>query len=292
MKKTFLKKHIKGFSLIELFIVLLIVSIFASSALNILGKKTSSEKNAETKKRLELIANAIRIYSANHSDKLPCPVVAKVDGENHKGVTLNNYGMYANLSGCESEAQYRMGFFDNEGKSVMSGLVPTATLAIPEEYQRDAWGNFISYIMYYPLKDNVKDNDTISNIKIINEQNGDNILSRTPIASEIGQTIRNCSTGSNFMVMDYNTKIPVCPVFVLISHGANGSYSWTGEREQPYRKIAGGWGETENIPATIVTGGGAFGNLDNIFADLPLSNDFDDIIVYKTKKFFSEDSLD
>jgi prepilin-type N-terminal cleavage/methylation domain-containing protein len=78
-----MREKIKGFSLIELSIVILILSVFLSTTVSFLAKKSAVDKNAITKERMERIAEALKIYfekmdlvdgdASDDDGYIPCP---------------------------------------------------------------------------------------------------------------------------------------------------------------------------------------------------------------------------
>ena len=116
-----LKKN-KGFSLIELSIVLVIVGILAGSFISTIGSRIENTRRSDTIAQLNTIRDAI-IGFASSKGRLPCP--ADTD-------TL----------GVESP--------DGGGACLQHGFIPGKTLGLRGSYNRDEllldnWGNPIRY---------------------------------------------------------------------------------------------------------------------------------------------------
>ncbi len=115
----------KGFTLIEMAIAMIIVSLlvaFASVAFSGMLRR-GYEKN--TFKDMEIIADAIAIYSQKHM-RIPCPAAPDGDGTERNSAGGTIFGQ------CRTVA-------DSEG------TVPYATLGLPQHLTRDRFGNFITY---------------------------------------------------------------------------------------------------------------------------------------------------
>lgn len=273
-----LKKFVKGFSLIELSIVILIASIFASAMIGILGKKTLVDKNAETKERMVRISEALKIYYETNN-YLPCPA-GLVDAINEK-----NFGQ-GGSDGSGSCGQATA----TDAQDVASGTVPVSELGLAPQYMFDSWGNKIVYIVDKGLATTSFDpNIHVSNI-VLHDTGGNNLVTRLPLASEIGQTYTLCD-GVSDTIDDYGVRIPDCPAFLLISHGVNGYLAYNSAGTQKLSAV--GMGSDHEVHNTPNNEGEAF---DNIFVSAPINQDtkmsdmsnyFDDILYYKSMSYFT-----
>ncbi len=274
-----------GFSLIELSIVILILSIVASAAMNVIGKKTQAEKSTATYKKLEKIAKAIKVY-VQENDSLPCPM-----GINPTP-TSGDFGLQS-ADSLEEPSKCTKWVIKSENN--MIGFIPTLTLGLPPEYMYDEWGRLITYVMSMNLLHHMNNDANISNIDIKNiNSDGEETTQMWRYAkpSEINTEVEDCiNPGSSITPLSTGELIPVCAAFVLISHGANGhgSYNFSGiELNSP---IAGDY-EVQNTPNYISKENTESINIWNMPDNNSVSTDnewgssqyFDDIIYFLSKE--------
>lgn len=105
----------KGFSLVELAVVLVIVGLLASGLMLSLGTQRESATTQEAQRQLETIREAV-IGFALANGRLPCPALS----------TLANTDSNAGRENC----------------TLQHGVVPWATLGLTES---DPWGNRFTY---------------------------------------------------------------------------------------------------------------------------------------------------
>lgn len=179
-------KRIRGFSLIELAIVLVIVTLLIGGLAVPLTAQIQARRIAETKKTLEEAREAIVGYAMTHTVDddgdpdtprrpfLPCP---DVDGD---GLEDRNPA-----GDCTQPTALKMGWF------------PWVTLGTAE---KDAWGNRLRYATHNDLTDSTQ-----------GFHSGSAPLPNDP------RWIQLCSN-QNCPNIDVAANVPV----VLISHGPNG----------------------------------------------------------------------
>ena len=115
--RTIQKKLLHGFSLIEMSVVVLLMSIFLTMGLGLMRAKMENAAWSETKLKQEKIELAL-IQFLRANGRLPCP---------NSGATLNG----TETAPC----------LVNAGR----GVVPWAALGLTRAEVLDGWGNFISY---------------------------------------------------------------------------------------------------------------------------------------------------
>jgi prepilin-type N-terminal cleavage/methylation domain-containing protein len=120
-----------GFTLIELAIVMVIISIALTLGLGALNSRLLSAAHAETKKRQALVTDALTAYLGVNK-RLPCP-----DIPNNTNGTADT----SQVTGAEDRA----GGVVTGACTGTIGVVPYATLGLSRELAMDGWGNFMSY---------------------------------------------------------------------------------------------------------------------------------------------------
>ncbi|GJL85986.1 MAG: hypothetical protein DHS20C02_17610 [Micavibrio sp.] len=126
------KEREEGFTIVEIAIVSVILGLMFSAGLLIITNMLSQKFETVTFKRMEVVADAISIYAQRHM-RIPCPA-DNADVVNTAGFGLEvNFTVAAGIGECLTTATDR------------EGIVPYATLGIPQDYARDAWGNFFTY---------------------------------------------------------------------------------------------------------------------------------------------------
>lgn len=132
----------KGFSLLELSIVILITSILMTGALSITLNFDGRTKEKVTKERMDIIYNALGAYFLKYR-QLPCPAQLK------KSKILDaDYGQAAtNIGVCNFGANTSV-YTNIIGNNILAyGMVPIKDLGLPVEMAEDAYGSKFSYIV-------------------------------------------------------------------------------------------------------------------------------------------------
>ncbi|MGK2952090.1 MAG: type II secretion system protein [Thiobacillus sp.] len=114
----------RGFTLIELSIVVVIISMLLSLGLGVLNAQLVSAAHSETKKRQAIIKDALTAYLGANK-RLPCPDDPDTDG----------------VTGVEN----RTGDVPTGACTTNIGVVPYETLGLGRDVALDGWGNFMSY---------------------------------------------------------------------------------------------------------------------------------------------------
>lgn len=142
MKKT-------AFTLIELSLVLLVLSILVAGAISVSGSAVRNDKIKITQERMKAVYKAIGIYvSKNYG--LPCPasLVKKKDDVGY-GAQVGSTGSCTNYSPNEGV------YSSNLRSSIVYGMVPIRELNLPVEMSEDGFGNKIIYIInqYHTIRE-------------------------------------------------------------------------------------------------------------------------------------------
>jgi prepilin-type N-terminal cleavage/methylation domain-containing protein len=122
---------LQGFTLIEMAVVVVIISMLLSLGLSALNAQLLSAAHGETKKRQALINDALTAYLGANKH-LPCPDIPN---------NTNGVGDASQVTGSED----RTGGVATGACSGNIGVVPYATLGLGREAALDGWGNFMSY---------------------------------------------------------------------------------------------------------------------------------------------------
>ena len=134
LEKVILRKH-GGFSLVEIAVVMIIISILIAVIAVPLATQVEQQRTIETNKQLELIKEALVGYALSNS-RLPCPAT--------DGVV---YGT-TNTNGRENP----VGGGGAAGCAVKIGFLPAATLGVSpvdsNGFALDAWGSPANRIRY------------------------------------------------------------------------------------------------------------------------------------------------
>ena len=117
----------RGFTLVELTIVLVIVATVLTMGLGAINAQLISANYASTKKRQDTIKDALIAYFGANL-RLPCPNVPTV------GTAIDgNQGVFhATQKRCDSAV----------------GVIPFRELGLTREAAEDGWGNLLTYYVY------------------------------------------------------------------------------------------------------------------------------------------------
>jgi prepilin-type N-terminal cleavage/methylation domain-containing protein len=127
-------KHLLGFTLLEMSIVLMIVSVIIGGGLLIFNKYSAKSKVVETEEKIKIILSAIKQYALKYN-RLPCPTV----NVSSQAVPLGHFdfGMENTtgtpVTGCTG------GFYH--------GTVPVHTLHLYPTLANDAWDRRFKYVV-------------------------------------------------------------------------------------------------------------------------------------------------
>ena len=244
MNKKLIKAK-KGFSLVELSVVLVVIGITLGGALDIATRKTEADKIYETESKIETIEKMIA-QSLNVENRLPCPANAATSFSDA------NFGTdgTASTSGCTNS--------NFNSSNAYAGTIPINFLSLPEDYMFDAWGRRLTYIVDYRLANS----DTT------------NPLCDGSSSGNFSLCFRYTDNGS-IIINDASSNIRSNQVaYVIISHGKNGSGAWN---------YTGTARLAVSSDADEKSNGDTNGDFDNIFVQKEDDGNFDDIVSYKLK---------
>lgn len=125
----------KAYTLVELSIVLVIISIFLSSGLNIFTNNIVQTKTVNTKEKLNIIYKSLAEYLMTNR-ALPCPIkldIAKDTDANYGAVTTTPINNCSSISSGSGNNQ------------ITIGALPTRELGLTNDMAEDDFGNKILY---------------------------------------------------------------------------------------------------------------------------------------------------
>jgi prepilin-type N-terminal cleavage/methylation domain-containing protein len=206
----------KGFSLIELSIVIVIVGILLAGAVSLGTASLGAAKVTDTEKKMATIQNALQLYFEVHG-YLPCPSDPRI------AIGAAGFGD----EDCASPPI--------DSLNVLGGGVPTVALNLPTSYAFDGWGNRFSLFFDVHCSDGSSSNWAASGATI----------------SPAGAYCTKTSATSVFTINDANAHLVTnTAVYILISHGKNGQGAWNRGGTARNLPITAGTKEKANSDAT------------------------------------------
>ncbi|NBV05752.1 MAG: prepilin-type N-terminal cleavage/methylation domain-containing protein [Proteobacteria bacterium] len=252
--KSFCEKNLKkAFSLIELSIVIVIVSILITGALSVSVNAINSAKNKITKDRITEIYKALGNYVVVNK-KLPCPAPIT----DTKSITTTYGTSLATCAATTGVVAYP------SSTNLLSGMLPVKTLGLPLDMAEDGFGDKFEYI--------VDLNYTIAS-------------AGTAVTSGVGDF--GTSTTANISIKEKpNTTditIETTAVFAIVSLGANkyGAYG--------YDSSTSNTAPTDAQELRNVTPSSSSNATATLYVSSATSDAFDDIVFYKTRQTFISD---
>lgn len=250
-----------AFTLIELSIVIVIISILITGALSVSINAINNSKNNITKERLDEIYKAIGRYLLTNK-RIPCPAPITDTKSNSA-----NYGVEASTSLCASTA----GVFESSSSAnLVRGMLPVKTLGLPLDMAEDGFGNKFEYI--------VDKNYTIAS-------------AATAVVSGVGDFGTSTTANLNVFEKPGSSAISVetAAIFAVIGLGANklGAY---GSDANTRNSVSTDAEESCNTPnsAYSATCANSCNNADTCFGNRVYtssssSDSFDDKVIFASR---------
>ena len=240
----------KAYSLTEMAIVILIVSILATGALSVYFSLDSGVKIDENKRKLAHIYNAIGVY-VQENGRLPCPAPINVA----RSLDVS-YGVASSTPTCKDSGVYASNVTGHE--NLMYGMLPVQDLNLALDYSLDAYGNKFTYIV-------------------------DSRFTTSASTNGFGSTDPTGIMTINDVTSSQTHKITDDALFVIISHGRN-SFGSFGENLTSISNAPSDSDENENYEITSFDNTNHDADFDNIFIHDALDNEiFDDYVFFKTR---------
>jgi len=181
MLPRYSSSYSRAFTILELSIVVLILSLLAAAALRYASAVAESRSYARSNESLDVVENALLNYRITYG-RLPCPADITIEDETTFGNEIGTLGdglcTGASFSNSGTDPDNADGLYDATTVSnVVAGAVPVKALKIDNRYAQDAWGRKILYsvdrrmtaasaFLAYPVA-----NTTIGGIVIKNNYN-------------------------------------------------------------------------------------------------------------------------
>ncbi|MBF0168040.1 MAG: prepilin-type N-terminal cleavage/methylation domain-containing protein [Alphaproteobacteria bacterium] len=202
----------QGFTLIEVAIVLVIVSLLIGMGLQTYGRSVDGAKIKTTRERMDQIESAITLFAIQNSF-LPCPADGALNSANA------NYGLAQPADGTATCTAIANG----------AHVVPWITLGLDELYSRDGWGNRITYVVAGVNQlgtGNIVMHTAASTTDGI-QRSGTSYPKGTLIVNNLaGNEMTNSNAGT--CITATGPTLFTCAAYVLISHGSHASGAYTG----------------------------------------------------------------
>lgn len=272
----------KAFSLLELSVVILIISILVVGSTSYLSGNLNSAKNDVTKERLKEIYKAMGTYLANNK-RLPCPAsMLLTKASANYGVEVPCFDQ--NTTSATGRGIWRSTWNPN----VLYGMVPVKTLGLTTDMAEDAFGTVIAYSMLrgYANSDAFKNNNDASTYTA----NGAGVT-----AYDDGQAGSSASDPNRIRIYERLgtsiNRISTNVMMVLISYGQNknmsNKYSNTNLQfsDEGLNGIYGDSSSFQNPTGYFYNFGNCGSGCFNYayMARSDSNETFDDILLYKTR---------
>lgn len=231
----------RGFSLVELSVVLVIISILLTMGVSALTVQLENAAHSSSHKKLEIIKDALTIYLGKYR-RLPCPDLPAAAG---------------NVAGQGDDNRTTPGSVTTTCSATV-GTVPYIDLGLSRDAVLDGWENFFTYAVTSDALDSA--DWTRSTAFAVGKAGKLVALSRDPATSAVTTSL----------------AAPENAVVVLISHGPNGLGAWTVQGTQNIQPIAG-TDEAENADLGANT---TFIVREPTTADIGVYGSFDDKVSF------------
>lgn len=200
-----MQNNYKGFTLVEMAVVLVIIGLMLSAGMGFGTTQIQSAKIAATKQKQETIKLAL-INFISRNNRLPCPAVANL------APGSAGYGAEAATPGTCTSA--------TTNGAVVTGIVPWVSLGLSDENGSDGYYNRFTYQVVLAA--------TNANAKTISYIRGAiSTHTATPVAMgapAVGNQSNDCTAGGT-----YN---PCAALAIIVSHGNNGAGAHTSDGTQ------------------------------------------------------------
>lgn len=246
------KNNKTAYSLLELSIVILIISILISGVLTMSVGTTNNAKNKATNDKILEIYKALGNFLLTNK-RLPCPASLKKIKN-----TDNDYG--AEVANCSGNGVYQ----STTNSNLVYGAIPIKALGLGSDMMEDAFENKIIYAIDKRFAVAVESVINFSNITFATAPSTNTIVIKEKPAG-----VEQIATNDAIMV--------------LLSLGANKSSAFNNNANSQNPR-SNDSDEMNNDISSIADGSPSTAVFDNIFiANSGNSEIFDDLVFYKTR---------
>ena len=257
-------RNARGFTLVEIAIVLVIVGMIVALFATITSTLISSQRRQTTVAHLNAVDSAL-IQFVVQNQRLPCPA----DGQIAAGTAGAGTEGARNAGGCVLQAR---------------GVVPWVALGMGEQDATDGWGKRITYRVWDALALAGGMNMTLCDPAGTGAVAPGNICS----ACASGASMATCTSPSNFLagkgypVQNVAGTVLMTPpsgaAYVLISHGESGGGGYTSAGVLAPTTSTDGTEEQKNYANLAIQ---AY-YVDSEISDVAGATHFDDVVVRST----------
>jgi prepilin-type N-terminal cleavage/methylation domain-containing protein len=249
--KFFKPKRQYGFSIIEISVVMLVVSLFLMSIIGLSPIKEQEDTLKGNTQNIEAIEKAIQAFYRLNG-YIPCPADPTLP------ISNPSFGLSTSCSGAAGgTADVGAAGIDQ----VRMGSVPTRTLSISDKYMFDVWNNRIKYVV---IKELAKSSALFSGYNTVTPK----VISIVDGSSPAGVSI----TESN----------PQQVAYILISHGKDGAGAYNYSGGGPNLPCIAGNQDTYNCASLNTSSVVPYTFRDQAANLTSGANYFDDIIKWRT----------
>lgn len=191
----------RGFTLIEMALVLMVVGFIASGALNLVGNSQNGKRTVVTTANMREVQKALQAYVIQNGC-LPCPA-------DRTGAT--SYGQQLPIAtACGTSCTIASG----------AGAVPWVTLGLSEETASDGWGRRFTYSIPEDLHRSPDCSAAVGQRGMIRCSNAMPQITGNPLSvmDNDNATPTTIITGTD------STTAPTA--YVLLSHGVDGAFGY------------------------------------------------------------------
>jgi len=184
--------HRHGFSLLELAVVLLIISLVVGAGISLGSGALNASVRIKTQERLATIKQALASYS-NANGYLPCPA-DRTQTPSSASFGVEKRATSAPFTTCVTTSGVVT--MPAGTPTIYIGTLPTRTLGLPDSYAADSWGNKLTYAVSITH---------VSKVSSVADSDG-------PITVNYGDRAGGAG----------NYALTTKAVFIVISHGPDG----------------------------------------------------------------------
>ena len=287
------KFNIRGFTLLELSITLVITGIIAVGYLSYKQFNLDNTARAETLRRIKIIEDALLLNLAQNGN-LACPAnPSEVIGSTLYGVV----GMsFTNPYMCNPHAGNDLGSMNLGGDTLYYGTIPTNNIGIPSEYMIDGWGNRFGYVVQRTFINNQTSSSACTSTDGDSAQDNHSNFAYFCFKGQASGSANPSTPDIQILTGAGGSVISNDAVYVIISYGSNGygAYLRNSDRNSgsgtdgsnvnrnPMPPTAND-DEQLNLGCNPTTDSCSKTFYSPQFVSRPPSSDFDDIVVYKDR---------